>query len=63
MDPCFECIARNDMEACIECNAWNVLLGMIYSCIECNALNALIGMICMHAYNACFECIALDDMN
>ena len=27
------------------------------ACMEYNAFNTLLGMIWMHSYNACFECI------
>ena len=33
------------------------------ACMEYNAFNTLLGMKWMHSYNACFECIAWNYMN
>ena len=33
------------------------------ACMEYNAFNTLLGMIWVHSYNACFECIAWNYMN
>mgnify|MGYP007086833759 CR=1 FL=1 len=40
---CFECIAWNDMDACIEYNALHELLGMIWM----HAWNTMLGMHCL----------------